>query len=579
VRIDLEYVEYRNILSVGLAPIRVSLNTHERTLVVGSNGAGKTTLMQAITFGLYGKSLGNLINKPDLLNEQNKSDLLVEIGFTRGSDRFVVRRGIKPNVFDILKNGIALDALASVADTQKAFEADILGMDFRTYSYIVALNSKNYVPFLRLKPEPRRQFIEEIHELEVFSEMKALLKKDSDAAEKAFTESKKEVDYLDGQIDNAETRLETLETEREKVIEDIEAELTDIQEKIDAAKARVELADIELREKEEAYNSLATKSHSAALADVQKLIASLGHKVDDARTQSKYFLDATVCNTCQQDIDRKFAKAKIAELDAKAAKSESTLREAEILQADLAAKNKAVSNAWDAVWMCRNQKGLIQGEVDHQEANKTAAEKRLKTARAAVKEGTSKVEDDITRLENERVTAQVRNDRHRDELNDLNSIAIMLKDTGIKATVIRKQVTVVNRLINQILKTLGADFRFEFDENFEATIKARHLTAQSYEAFSEGEKARIDIAIMLTWRELVMRRKGAELNVLFLDEVFDGSIDTDGISNLISVLNSLQENKTNVFIISHSSDMIEENFNRMIRFKKVGGFTQIEDVK
>jgi len=576
-------LRYKNFLSTGNAFTEYDLNSRTNTLIIGKNGSGKSTLLDALTFSLFGKAYRN-INKPALINSVNQKDCMVELEFSIGKKEYVIRRGLKPAVLDISVDGIELDKNASVKDFQNNLESSVLKMNYKSFCSVVILGSR-YDSFMNMSPADRRKVVEDVLDIEIFSEMNVVLRD-------RLAKLKELVRENDSMLRLNEEKKSLQKTNIETTIKERETDIQLMQSKIDVIRADIDNDVMTLIEdkvnmsrikKDISEKRTPLENRKKALEDVFR---DLNKKQLAIEKEKKFYDDNDSCPTCMQDIDQKFRVGMIA-------KRIQTSKEIDV----------AVHQLDDTLYtIALEMEGVVKMEAVHDGFSRTIA-----TKESRIRTGT----DRITSLNDEIAALRVRNDSPTDArekvLKDLedaiadldiekyalsqqkksHDIAYdMLKDSGIKAKIIENYLPIINAQINEHLRDLDFYVKFELDETFNETIKSRHLDEFTYASFSEGEKARIDLALLFTWRKIAELKNSVSTNLLILDEVFDGSLDAIGADEVMAKLLFKQSqhfdgqvrdapsNNTNVFVISHKIDLVDK-FTETIKFEKVRGFSKM----
>lgn len=565
-------VKWKNFLSTGNEWTEVQLDRSPTTLIVGQNGAGKSTLLDALSFALFGKPHRN-INKPQLINSINNKNCEVEVNFTIGKHNFKVVRGIKPGKFEIWQNGNMINQSSTVKDYQKFLEQNILKLNHKSFHQIVVLGSSSFIPFMQLPAQHRRDVIEDLLDIQIFSKMNQILKekdtrlkeeinsityeydlnKEKIGLQKKYIRDITELneDQISKKVDQIDANNDEIE-ELNKVNEELSTELLQLQEGLDD-------------DLKEAHNKKQSLLHFKAQFETQ---------VKAVVKDAKFYEENAVCPTCSQDIDDdlrheklSIAKSKAKELNTAIsdASEQSTVVESAIKRlnsiseqvrentANISSNNSTITRLQGQIHDLQNEIDSLQGSGgDLQKANKDL--NTLNEARNVLSEEKLKLVD--SRSYNQAASE-------------------MLKDTGIKTKVIKQYLPVMNNLINKYLQVLDFFVSFNLDESFNETIKSRHRDSFNYASFSEGEKQRIDLALLFTWRQIAKMKNSTSTNLLILDETFDSSLDHDGIDNLMKILYTLDDN-TNVFVISHKGDLLDGKFRSKIEFVKEHNFSKMK---
>jgi DNA repair exonuclease SbcCD ATPase subunit len=558
-------------MSTGNVFSEVDLQGSRTNLIVGTNGSGKSTILDALTFSLFGKPFRK-INKGMLVNSVNEKDAVVEIEFSIGKIEYTVVRGIKPNKFEIYCNGQMWNEDSKTVDQQKNLEQNVLKMNFKSFTQIVVLGSSTFVPFMRLPGQQRREIIEDILDIQVFSVMNGKLKD-------KIRENREEIKDLDYQIHLFDEKIELQKNYMLELKKKTDAEIDKKKEKI-----------VEFLNEENEYNkeintltlqigkfneemSEYSKS-SDKLKQLNTILIKLNTKLNSCKKEHKFFEDNDECPTCHQDLEKNFVFAmtgaletKIKDMDSGYAELQTAIEEEEnrnekfvTLSHKVNLKNSTITNINYQLMTVRNSLKEIDQEI-----------KELEGATPDKKAEYSKLEG----LLSEKKDVKKAYLDGKKESDVLNVAATLLKDSGIKTRIIKTYLPTMNKLINQFLQSMDFYVNFTLDEHFEETIKSRYRDVFTYESFSEGEKARIDIALLLTWRSIAKLKNSVDTNLLILDEIFDGSLDQSGTSDLGWILRNFDDS-TNVFVISHKT-ILDDKFDRTITVSKDKNYSIMEE--
>ena len=555
--IRFEKLRWRNFLSTGNIFTEIDLQGAKTNLIVGTNGAGKSTILDALTFSLFGKPFRK-INKPMLVNSINEKDCVVEIEFSKGPNRFKIIRGIKPNVLEIWQNDVMLDQSSNVNDSQKNLEQNILKMNYKSFTQIVVLGSSTFVPFMRLPATQRREIIEDILDINIFSVMNTLLKDKVRTCNDEFKDVEYNVDLLEEKISMQKELISTIEQKNEDTIAEKHTKVKSLMEEIETMEKGV-LELIERRDKEEGA--------SEKLKKLNTLKGKIHQKFSSHQKQHKFFSDNTECPTCGQSITEELKDSKLA----------SIMEDIKILQVGFEEMDVAIQEAERSDFVYRN----IDLSISKKNSSITSLQRQVQEFLHDIeklqneKNDTVEAENKLSNLESEYQGTKKLISAMKEERNTLLAATLLLKDNGIKTRIIKRYLPVMNKLINQHLQNLEFYVNFNLDENFEETIKSRYRDSFSYESFSEGEKARIDIALLLTWRSIAKLKNSVDTNILILDEIFDGSLDQGGTSELGWILRNFDEN-TNIFVISHK-ETLEGKFDRTLYVDKVKNYSVMRE--
>ena len=563
--IRLKNVRWKNFLATGNRFIEVELDQEPMMLVVGKNGAGKSTLIDAITFSLFGKPFKK-INKGQLINSVNEREMVTEIEFSVGTAGWKVRRGIKPALFEIYLNGNLVNQDAKSLDYQKYLEDKVLKLNFKSFTQIVVLGSASFVPFMQLTAHDRRVIIEDILDIGIFSIMRSLLK------DRLMT-LKEELNDLEYEIKLLQEKIVL----QEKYIEEMKAESAQKQ-KTDLAKIKeteklIEKLNDEIEEHQERIVTL-----MKSISDQDKVTIK-NQELDKYRSQirknlkklskdKKFFENNENCPTCKREIEKDFKESKLKDVVINIDSMSSGLDK---LETEIEKIHKRIGEISEL-----NQK------IQKEELEISRKNSNVQAHNSFITKLSSDIEE-MQKVKNQTKTIHILNK----ELDDSKStrfkyieqkhyydiLSNILNDTGIKTRIIRKYLPVINNHVNNYLKDMDFFVNFQLDENFQETIKSRHRDDFSYYSFSEGEKKRIDIALLLTWRDIASMRNSVNVNLLILDEIFDASLDQAGMDDLMKLFNILKN--TNLFIISHKLDVLDDKFPKRILVEKVKNFTQL----
>lgn len=562
-----ETVRWKNFLSTGNVFTEVNLNDEKTNLIVGKNGAGKSTILDALTFSLFGKPFRK-INKPMLVNSINEKDCVVEIEFRIAKNNYKVVRGIKPNKFEIYCNGQLWNQESSVVDQQKNFEQNVLKMNFKSFTQIVVLGSSTFVPFMRLPVASRREIIEDILDIQIFSVMNQKLKETIKVSNSEIRDLDYNIDILKEKKKLLEKHVNEADEKNQSRIEEMESKISFLQE---------EREDLKKKHADD-MAGLAHANHMISFyADdkkertkVLKAKGNIELKVSQFRDQHNFFTEKTSCPTCSQHISEDIKKEKLGDImtAVNGLKIEMTEVQNEVFRYEQ--REKEVFALMEEVGKHTKNLAVTQTSLDHNEADTAELQANVKTLqnlKTKTNEGQETLNSYVTELQ--RKESQFASSK--EEMDCLSAASQLLKDSGIKSRIIKKYLPVMNRLIAQYLQNMDFYVEFSLDENFEETIKSRYRDVFSYESFSEGEKARIDIALLLTWRSVAKLKNSVDTNLLILDEIFDGSLDQSGGSELGWILRNFDDN-TNVFVISHRESM-NDKFDKTFTFEKVKNYS------
>lgn len=561
-------ITWKNFLSTGNSPTTVYLNRSPTTLIIGKNGDGKSTILDALCFSLFGKAFRN-INKSQIINSINQKNCVTEIEFCIGSTEYKVIRGIKPNVFEIYQNGNLINQDAASKDYQKVLEQQILKLNYKTFTQVVILGSASFVPFMQLPGGQRREVIEDILDIKIFSTMNSLLKE-------KIQQTKEEIARVESQIQISKSEVESQRKIIANMVASKQEHITNIRTRISSNEDQIRVLDarakklldktIELRTAIEDQGTL--EEHKTTLREDFVKYRDKDETID---TQMKFFDVNDECPSCAQNIPHEHKQS----LKDKLTKERETTRESL-----LKIKNslEEVSTKLKEIDLLNGQ--LLELNIDISTTNSSistlmAQNKSLSEEITTATNDTNNIDEEKKRLKELAETAMVLIDEKTvlSEHRTLQEISYnLLKDTGVKTAIIREYLPAMNKLINMYLQAMDFFVHFELDESFNETIKSRHRDEFTYASFSEGEKMRIDLAILFTWRQIARMKNSVNTNLLILDEIFDSSLDNSGTDYFLNVMNQVGE-KTNVFVISHKGDQLFDKFRSIVKFEKKNDFS------
>lgn len=544
-----EKLRWKNFLSTGNAFSEIDFTRSPSTLIVGENGAGKSTFLDALCFGLFNKPFRN-INKPQLVNSINDKGLLVEVEFRSGKHQYLVRRGVKPNLFEIWRDDEMIDQDAALRDTQKYLEESILNLNYKSFTQIVILGSASFTPFMQLPAHIRREVIEDILDIQIFTTMNGLLKEQLTGLQGEIRNIEAEVEVSKQKAEIQKQYIDTLESNKAEKIVEIEGQINELEATIS-----------------ELQSAAAKKSEQAAILNdpeakrrkLEKYKDKFVSQISKVSKELEFYENHDDCPTCKQGIPHEFKSeikeervSKIqelekasSELDQQFKDLDSLISEYTKLQTEIIETNNEITS---------NQRYLQRLHIELGDTRKRTADIETEQEKliALAKEVTSK--------------NRIRSEKNQ-EMHYMNAAAALLKDTGIKTRIIKQYLPAINSLANKYLAAMDFFVNFNLDEKFNETIKSRGRDKFSYASFSEGEKQRIDLALLFTWRTIAKMKNSAATNLLILDEVFDSSLDNNGTDYVMTLLNTIGED-TNVFVISHKGDQLFDKFRSLIKFEK-----------
>ena len=557
-----EKIRWKNFLSTGNVFSEIDFTVGRTNLIVGSNGAGKSTILDALTFSLFARPFRK-ISKSMLINSINEKDCIVEIEFSIGKSEYKIVRGMKPNKFEIYHNGVLWDKESSVNEQQKNFENSVLKMNYKSFTQIVVLGSSTFVPFMKLSVPQRREIIEDILDIQVFSTMNLLLKDRVKENNVEIRDVDYQIDLLKDKIELQKQHMLTLEKrteedikKRQKQIEEFQTTETCGTEEVLILTQQIERLNKEMKE----YSKSSEK-----LKKLNTFLIKLTHKLNTCEKDRKFFEDHDVCPTCSQELEKEFVATMTNDLDDKI--KDISFGKDELLEAIEQEENRLekftelsteVNNINTTISQTNFRLMTIRKQI-------TDIEKEIKELEGTNPDKKAEYNKLETFIKDKKNFSRQYSDLKKDG-DVLTTAGQLLKDNGIKTRIIKTYLPTMNKLINDFLQRMEFYVNFTLDENFEEIIKSRYRDIFSYDSFSEGEKARIDIALLLTWRSIAKLKNSVDTNLLILDEIFDGSLDQTGTSDLGWILRNFDEN-TKVYVISHKQNL-DDKFDRTITVEK-----------
>ena len=566
--INFKYVRWKNFLSTGNQFIEIQLDRNPTTLIIGENGAGKSTILDALCFGLFGKPF-RTISKNQLVNSVDNSSTSVEVEFTIGTRHYKVIRNIKPNKFEIYQNDKLMSLEANVRDYQKILEQQILKLNYRSFTQVVILGSSTFVPFMQLRSTHRREVVEEILDIQIFSTMNVLLKQKMKSVVEELREIEYQYDIISEKISLQENYIDDIQKNKDDIIKEKESAFNT--NKYHIKEKTEEIESLEGDSKLLADDLIGEEQNKEKRSKLKDISVTLNDKFDRNRKMIFFLKDNDDCPTCKQHIDETF-------------KSE-TIKE----------KNEQQKELSKGLTKLHDQLERLDTYVDtHRAARKFIRENdieiaKLKSSVAELEKFNAKLQQEINILTSGTVSEddtkkldrykrdEIKIERQKSDLKDeksyLDAIKVILQDTGIKTKIIKQYLPIMNNLINKYLTSMEFYVNFTLNENFEETIKSRYRDEFTYSSFSEGEKMRIDLSLLFTWRAIAKMKNSANTNLLILDEIFDSSLDGTGTDEFLKILNTLGDE--NVFVISHKQDVLADKFKSTIKFEKVKNFSHV----
>ena len=564
-----EKVRWRNFLSTGNAFTEIDIGKSPTTLIVGSNGSGKSTLIDALTFALFNKPFRK-IKVAQLINSINQKDGLVEVEFSIGASKYKIRRGIKPNIFEIYQNNILVNQDAHSKDYQQFLEKQILKLNYKSFTQIVVLGSSSFIPFMQLPAPHRREVIEDLLDIQIFTRMNDILKVEMTTLAQNFKDTEKDLDVVIQKRDLQEQYIGRLDEQRKKSAHEINDKISKSKKNIDGYQR--DITDLQEQIDTLQKGIIDEEVVSKRLKKITSLQDALEKNKGRIAKDITFYLENDECNTCKQSIDPAF-KTKI--LDARQDKA----KEIELASIELDNKFNDVNNRINEIVDTQNKITQIQYNINSLNANIQAENRSIDSYNIDItkinevenseeehvklqdyREEENKLRDEKTKLNDERYYAEISGN--------------LLKDTGIKTKIINQYLPVINHYVNHYLQSLDFFVQFNLDNSFKETIKSRHRDEFSYASFSEGEKLRIDLSLLFTWRTIAKMKNSTNTNLLILDEVFDSSLDNNGTDEFLKILNTMAKG-INAFVISHKGDILIDKFSNTLKFEKANNYSRL----
>lgn len=562
-------LRWKNFLSTGNYFTELDLDKNTTTLIVGSNGSGKSTMLDALCFVLFGKPFRS-INKPQLVNSINSRDTLVEIEFSTSNKSYKIIRGIKPNVFEIYCNGELVTQDAAVKDYQEHLEKFILKLNYKSFTQIVMLGSASFTPFMQLSAADRRAIIEDLLDIQIFSRMNGVLKDKFQILKEQYSQAKYAFDLKTEKIQMQIQFIENLKKNTESKI---------AQQELEIANTEIRIAESHTKHSEISTNlsELCTQISDKSKVDDKlskfaNLKNNLGRTITKVNSDIDFYDSNDECPTCKQGIPHEHKTTIVEERKNKLKEVEDALNKLNAEVDQLASRQEEIEKISDLITEKKSELTTIQSEI-------TADKRYVETLRKDIERIKNSKEDlnaenvKLLTLNNELVELETNMRSLSEERVYYETATNLLKDTGIKTKIIKQYIPVINKLVNKYLSSLDFFVNFNLDESFKETIKSRYRDEFTYASFSEGEKQRIDMSLMLTWRAVAKLKNSASTNLLILDEIFDSSLDANGTEELMKILNLLEGE--NLFVISHKGDILQDKFMNVIRFDKVNNFSRM----
>ncbi len=566
--ITFKTISWQNFLSTGNTPTTVNLNDSATTLIIGSNGAGKSTILDALTFVLYGKSFRK-INKAQLINTVNEKNCFVSIEFDINSTEWKVERGIKPNIFKIYRNNEPLDQSASAIDQQKWLEQNVLKMNYKSFTQIVILGSSTFVPFMQLPSSSRREVVEDLLDIKIFSSMNDLIKSKIRVIREDVRTLDLKKDAIKDKVEMQKSFIDKLEKEGKDLIGGKEEEIESLQQEVkDSFLSGSEMEDQLLGKQDELK---VFEGANKRLREFGNIKGKMSQKINTLIKEHKFFTDNRVCPTCNQDIEEDFRVNRIRDSQDKAAELQQGYKDLQQAIKDEELRESSFIQLTGEVTKLLN--GITQNNT-----HITGCQKQVKRLESEIQTITNQFEN--------RNSEQSRLNELRDNLEETYSnlatrkediayhdfLYTLLKDGGVKSKIIKKYLPLINQQVNKYLQLMDFYINFKLDEEFSETVESPIHEDFSYASFSEGEKMRIDLSLLFTWREIARVKNSVNTNLLIMDEVFDSSLDGFGTDEFLKIIRYIISD-ANIFVISHKTGM-EDKFEDVLKFEKVKGFSR-----
>jgi len=564
-------IRWKNFLSTGNNFTEVNFQDAQTNLILGTNGSGKSTILDALTFSLYNKPFRK-INKPQLVNSVNEKECLVEVEFSIGSREYKVIRGIKPNVFEIWVDGKVQDQDAAAADQQKKLEESILKLNYKSFTQTVILGSATFVPFMQLTSSNRRDIVEDLLDIKIFSTMSSILKDRMRRTNELIREFSIKKDMIEDKIEMQENFIKDIEKsgreriqKKESNIESLDGEIVTLTEENESLMTRI---DTELKPKLENLNN-----SKKTLKKLNTIKAKLEQKIQNLVSEHQFFQENSVCPTCTQSIEEQFRLDKIVDIEENSKELNDGYKELEeAINVEQEKDQKFLTYSTEI--------NRLNNDISTNNVKVTGLNRQIRTLRNEVQEITNQIQNRnsekcvLEGLIKDLSKTEESSAQEREQSTYYEFAHSLMKDGGVKSKIIKKYLPVMNQQINKYLQMMDFYINFTLDEEFKEVIKSPVHEDFSYESFSEGEKMRIDLALLFTWRDIAKMRNSASTNLLILDEIFDSSLDDAGTEFFTKIIRYVIQD-AHVFVISHKTDGIIDQFDKVMRFDKVKGFSKL----
>ena len=562
-------LRWKNLLSTGNHFTELKLNNNTNTLVVGANGSGKSTMLDALCFALFGKAFRN-INKPNLVNSINNKDCVVEVEFDTNNKSYKIVRGIKPNIFEIYCNDELVDQAAASRDYQEYLERFIIKLNYKSFTQIVILGSASFTPFMQLSSTDRRAIIEDLLDIQIFSTMNGIVKDKLANIKDLTTNKKHEIDLEQQKYDLQKKHIDDLKQNNDEKVNEYEGEISSNANTISTLANQIELFSNEVQQLQILVNEKVETE--AKVKKITKIESQIESNLSKFRKDIGFFQHNNDCPTCRQAIAMEFKEKELTLLNTKVTECDHGLKELEKKLVEEQAKLNSINETQKKIQELQIK--IATNNTSITETNKYI--KKLENLLVELKNKNSSTKKDDDELSIINVTLTDLKQHLCDLIEEktyYEAAFNLLKDTGIKTKIVKQYLPIINKLVNKYLASLDFFVNFNLDESFKETIKSRHRDEFTYNNFSEGEKQRIDMALMLTWRAVAKLKNSSNTNLLILDEVFDSSLDTNGTEELMKILHMLED--VNLYVISHKGDILQDKFSNIIRFEKIKNFSKV----
>ena len=568
--IEFKYVRWKNFLSYGDFQTEVPLSGNRATLVVGDNGAGKSTMIDALCYALYGKAFRDIATT-QLVNSVNGNHMEVECEFRIGKNEYTVRRGLKPRYFEVYLGDKLLNQDASARDYQETLEKSILKINHKSFKQIVVLGSSSFVPFMQLKSQDRKEVIEDLLDIGIFSVMSLLLKDQASENRSTISEIENDKNVIDERIELIHKHVAELESQKEEDIKKKQNLIHSVSDEIDTINAEIQKLKGNISEFETQVGDESKIQKEKNKGD--KILDQLIHKSKHIRSRIDFFHDKDECPTCQQDIDPGFKERKIDEEQSEFEEVSSGIDQLRQVLEDKDKRLEEINNVQKQINDLQHKMIDQQSLYNSKTMYKTELEKQV----TEVRDNESLISQSRASIDEQQVTSDALYEQKSEAIKHKAVIDLatkLLKDTGIKSRIVKQYVPIINKLINKYLASMDFFVQFELDENFNEVIRSRYRDEFSYASFSEGEKMRIDLSLLFAWGAIAKLKNSASTNLLIMDEVFDSSLDNTGTDEFMKIVMDIVSD-TNVFIISHKTDQLVDRFTNVIRFEKHKNFSRM----